>query len=89
MGKKYIIELEDNESVYKTIIANDYPMLQVIVPAPYIEPDMEQVMKEAYDNGFVAGHLKAEKSGQSFYEDGYKRVLPMRGKRRGKSVKII
>lgn len=46
---------------------------------PYTEPDMEQVRKEAYEdgyeNGFVAGHLKAEKSGQSFYEDGYKRGL--------------
>ena len=40
---------------------------------------MEQVRKEAYEkgyeDGFVAGHLKAEKSGQSFYEDGYKRGL--------------
>ena len=79
MGKKYIIELEDSESVYKTIIANGYPMIQVIVPAPYTEPDMEQVRKEGYEqgyeNGFIAGHLKAEKSGQSFYEDGYQRGL--------------
>jgi hypothetical protein len=52
VGKKYIIELEDNESVYKTIIANGYPMIQVIVPAPYAEPDMEQVRKEAYDKGY-------------------------------------
>ena len=45
----------------------------------YTEPDLEQVKKEAYENGyengFVAGHLKAEKSGQSFYEDGYQRGL--------------
>ena len=27
--------------------------------------------QRGYENGFVAGHLKAEKSGQSFYEDGY------------------
>ncbi len=73
MEKKYVIELKDNESVYKTIIVNGYPMLQVIVPAPYTEPDLEQVREEAYENGFVAGHLKAEKSGQSFYEDGYQR----------------
>ena len=31
--------------------------------------------QRGYENGFVAGHLKAEKSGQSFYEDGYKRGL--------------
>ena len=38
--------------------------------------DLEQVRREAYEhgyeNGFVDGHLKAEKSGQSFYEVGYK-----------------
>lgn len=27
--------------------------------------------QRGYENGFIAGHLKAEKSGQSFYEDGY------------------
>jgi hypothetical protein len=31
--------------------------------------------QRGYEDGFVAGHLKAEKSGQSFYEDGYKRGL--------------
>ena len=51
MGKKYIIELEDNESVYKTIIANGYPMLQVIVPAPYTEPDLDAIRNEAYEKG--------------------------------------
>lgn len=51
MGKKYIIELEDNESVYKTIIANGYPMLQVIVPAPYTEPDLDAIRDEAYEKG--------------------------------------
>ena len=28
--------------------------------------------QRGYENGFIAGHLKAEKSGQSFYEDGYR-----------------
>lgn len=51
MGKKYIIELEDNESVYKTVVANGYPMIQIIVPAPYTKPDPEQVRKEAYEQG--------------------------------------
>ena len=31
--------------------------------------------QRGYENGFIAGHLKAEKSGQSFYEDGYQRGL--------------
>lgn len=41
--------------------------------------DLEQIRKAAYENGyengFVAGYLKAEKSGQSFYEDGRQRGL--------------
>ena len=28
--------------------------------------------QRGYENGFITGHLKAEKSGQSFYEDGYR-----------------
>lgn len=31
--------------------------------------------QRGYEKGFIAGHLKAEKSGQSFYEDGYQRGL--------------
>lgn len=31
--------------------------------------------QRGYENGFIAGHLKAEKSGQSFYEDGYQRGM--------------
>ena len=80
MGKKYIIELEDNESVYKTIIANGYPMLQVIVPAPYTEPDMEQVRKEAYEHGYTDGCKKHEVEIHAIAyakgnEDGYKKGL--------------
>jgi hypothetical protein len=58
MGKKYIIELEDGESVYKTITYNGYPMIQDVVPAPYAEPDLEQVRKEAYKDGYNAGFGK-------------------------------
>lgn len=88
MGKKYIIELlDDCQSEFKGIIVFGLtPEGQISAepipvedPTPYTEPDLEQVKKEAYEqgyeNGFVAGHLKAEKSGQSFYEDGYKRGL--------------
>jgi len=37
--------------------------------------DASEAYQRGYEKGFVAGHLKAEKSGQSFYEDGYKRGL--------------
>lgn len=80
MGKKYIVEIGRLERLYKAFIgAHGKPEITWLSPevdlTPYTEPDMEQVKKEAYDkgyeNGFIAGHLKAEKSGQSFYEDGY------------------
>ena len=85
MGKKYIIELPENTHWIQWIMEgtkDHHPYMdfkQVEDLTPYAEPDLEQVRKEefenGYENGFVAGHLKAEKSGQSFYEDGYKRGL--------------
>ena len=44
---------------------------------PYTEPEPHtevtaDAYQRGYENGFIAGHLKAEKSGQSFYEDGYR-----------------
>ena len=80
MGTKYIVELEDGEHLYKTTInALGNPVMRSAEKAPYTEPSLEKVKKEAYEkgyeSGFVVGHLKAEKSGQSFYEDGYNRGL--------------
>ena len=89
MGKKYIIEIPEDkiaDFVGSTHFLMPYMMAGHIghhdteLPiVPYTEPDMEQVKKEAYEkgyeNGFIAGHLKAEKSGQSFYEDGHQRGL--------------
>ena len=89
MGKKYIIEIPEDKTadfIGSTHLLMPYSMAghkghhDTGLPIkPYTEPDLEQVRKEAYEqgyeNGFVAGHLKAEKSGQSFYEDGYKRGI--------------
>lgn len=88
MGKKYIIELlDDCPSEFKGImvfgLTQEEQISVELIPEeslkPYTEPDLEQVRKEAYEkgyeNGFVAGHLKAEKSGQSFYKGGYQRGL--------------
>lgn len=80
MGK-YIVELKKNETLYKAATRESDGTAYVCsaIGTPYTAPDLEQVRKEAYENGyengFVAGHLKAEKSGQSFYEDGYQRGL--------------
>ena len=70
MGKKYIIELEDNEFVYKTIISNGYPMIQIIVPAPYTELDLEQVNAEKdkiYDEARARGYEEGKARG---YQEG-------------------
>lgn len=68
MGKKYIIELEDNESVYKTITKND-PMFQVfelLSPTPYIEPDTEA----AYAHGYSNAELKYRAEVKEAYQRG-------------------
>lgn len=50
MGK-YIIKLERGETAYKTVNSNGKPMIQLLAPTPYTEPDLEQVRKEAYERG--------------------------------------
>lgn len=55
MGTKYIIELEREETAYKTVNLNGTPLIQLLAPTPYTEPDMEQVRKDAYDKGFEDG----------------------------------
>lgn len=68
MGKKYIIELEDNESVYKTITKND-PMFQVfelLSLTPYIEPDTEA----AYAHGYSNAELKYRAEVKEAYQKG-------------------
>lgn len=52
---KYIIELERGETAYKTVNSNGKPMIQLLAPTPYTEPDTEKIRKEAYDKGFDAG----------------------------------
>ena len=75
MGKKYIIELEDGESVYKTITYNGYPMIQDVVPAPYAEPDLEQIRKEAYDKGYDDATAEIGSDEQAIAEKAYQRGL--------------
>ena len=51
MGK-YIVELEDGEHLYKTIInALGNPVMRSAEKVPYTEPDLEQIRKEAYEQG--------------------------------------
>lgn len=53
MGKKYIIEMKENERLYKAKLdAFNGPVIQEIAGAPYTEPDLEQIRKEAYEQGY-------------------------------------
>ena len=67
MGKKYIIKLEENEIAYKTVNSNGCPMIGLLHPVPYTEPDIEQVRKEAYEKGWKEAEDHYEKG----YNDGY------------------
>ena len=51
MEKKYIIKLEENEIAYKTVNSNGCPMIGLLHPAPYTEPDLDAIRKEAYERG--------------------------------------
>ena len=60
MGKKYIVELGRCERLYKAYIdGNGKPELTWLSPevdlTPYTEPDIEQIRKDAYEEGYHAG----------------------------------
>ena len=76
MGKKYIIELEDKpfhkgngNFLYRVKGFNSlvFDMTGVGKLTPYTEPDLEQVRKEAYENGWKEAEDHYEKG----YNDGY------------------
>ena len=61
MGKKYIIELEDKpfhkedgDFLYRVKGFNSlvFDMTGIGMLTPYTEPDLEQVRKEAYEEGY-------------------------------------
>ena len=71
MGKKYIIELlDDCQSEFKGIltfgVTQEKQISIELIPeedlTPYTEPDLEQVRKEAYEEGFKDGQY-AERNG--------------------------
>ncbi|MEE0898962.1 MAG: hypothetical protein U0L88_15210 [Acutalibacteraceae bacterium] len=87
MGKKYIIELEDKpfhsgngDFLYRVKGFNSlvFDMTGVGKLTPYTEPDLEQVRKEAYEDGYktakVQCNIQAEKDlrevGERHYQKG-------------------
>ena len=54
MGK-YIIELKEGETAYKTVDLNGMPLIQLLSLTSYTEPDLDAIRKEAYDEGYKEG----------------------------------
>lgn len=52
MGK-CIVELKDRETLYKASIKNGEPYVTIVLGKPYIEPDLEQIKKEAYAKAYA------------------------------------
>ena len=75
MGKKYIIELEQEEIAYKTVNSKGTPMIQLLAPAPYTEPNMEQVRKEAYQKGYETGYKDGYNEPGKNQQEAYQRGL--------------
>ena len=73
MGKKYIIELERGETAYKTVNSNGTPLIQLLAPTPYTEPDMEQVQKEAFEKGYSTAVAEQECAVREAAEKGYQK----------------
>ena len=84
MGKKYIINFEDNpgiapnrEKYYKCCeipwwVAAECTLSKL---TPYTEPDMEQVRKEAYDKGYDDATAEIGSDEQEIAEKAYQKGL--------------
>lgn len=50
MGKKYIVELDDNKLAYTAIIIDGVPYIKSLQLLPYTEPDTSEVYQRGYDD---------------------------------------
>jgi len=50
MGKKYIVELDDNKLAYTAIIIDGVPYIKPLQLLPYTEPDTSEVYQRGYDD---------------------------------------
>ena len=69
MGK-YIIELKQGEMAYKTVDSKGTPMIQLLDPIPYTEPDMKQVKRDYdafYKHGYEQGLSDAWEAARKIY----------------------
>jgi len=65
MGKKYLLEIEENKD-------GNFAWSNF---APYTEPDMEQVRKEAYDKGYDDATAEIGSDEQAIAEKAYQKGL--------------
>ena len=50
MGKKYIVELDDNKLAYTAIIIDGVPYIKPLKLLPYTEPDTSEAYQRGYDD---------------------------------------
>jgi len=87
--EKYIVELKKNETLYKAATRESDGTAYVCsaIGTPYTAPDLEQVRKEAYDDGYNAGYgRKIDASYQEGLSDAWEaaRKILCYGKTGGK-----
>lgn len=81
MGKKYIVELKKNETLYKAATRESDGTAYVCsaIGTPYTEPDMEQVRKEAYEKGYETAKHECEECPKQAYTDALKMDVYQKG----------
>ena len=85
MGKKYIVEIGRLERLYKAYVnGNGKPNITWLSPevdlTPYTEPDLEQVKKEAYDEGYAdakGGYENGFENGMIVAWDAARKIIHM------------
>ena len=72
MGKKYIIEKDDNESIWSIYAdADGDTTIEGVSLTPYTAPDLEQVRKEAYEAGMNSNAVRmADDKAHESYQKG-------------------
>lgn len=76
MGK-YIVEIGDNEILYKTMLTSSgRPCIGTVYGKPHTEPDIEQVKFDAYQKGLKDGQAVTLANEQNnAFNNGYKKCL--------------
>lgn len=63
MKKKYVIELEDGQTAYTTVMMDGASYIKLLQTLPYTEPDIEAIRCEAYEEGRNSLLAEVQKAG--------------------------